>query len=143
MDLIPGINTTAGALHAERLRMEVIAQNIANAHTTRTAQGTPYQRQVVAFESVLDRASGVASAPGGVLTQSVGVRGVYGDVSPFKHLYNPGHPDADERGMVAMPNVDLSMEMVDMIAASRSYEANLAVMKTSRQLAKQAMAIQF
>jgi flagellar basal-body rod protein FlgC len=140
MDLLPGGSITASALNAERLRMEVIAQNIANAHTTMSPTGEPYRRQLVSFEAVLDQAGGSRSNP---LAKSVAVKGIQGDPSDFPRVYNPGHPHADAQGMVAMPNVELPLEMVDMIAASRSYEANLAVMKTSKHLLKQALAIHF
>jgi flagellar basal-body rod protein FlgC len=141
MELMPGSHITAGALNSEKLRMEVIAQNIANAQTTRTANGEPYKRQLVAFESFLDpKAAGSAAEK---LVKGVRVEGIYDDPTPFKQVFNPGHPHADENGMLTLPNVELSMEMVDMIASSRSYEANLAVMKTSRGLAKQALGIQF
>ena len=143
MDLLPGSHITAGALNAEKLRMEVIAQNIANAQTTKTESGSPYRRQLVAFESELQKAASLSEATGNGLLKTVKVDGVFDDPSDFRTVYNPGHPHADENGMVSMPNVDLAMEMVDMISSSRSYEANLAVMKTSRQLAKQALQINF
>ncbi|MCG8527613.1 MAG: flagellar basal body rod protein FlgC [Opitutales bacterium] len=143
MDLLPGSHVTAGALNAEKLRMEVIAQNIANAQTTKTEEGTPYRRQLVAFESELQRATNLDKKGGSELLKGVKVDGVFDDPSSFRTVYNPGHPHADENGMVSMPNVDLAMEMVDMIASSRSYEANLTVMKTSRSLSKQALQINY
>ncbi len=141
MDIMPGSQLTASALNAEKLRMQIIAQNIANANTTQTASGEPYRRQLVAFESVLNRSTGLEPSDPASHLQGVRVSGVFDDLSEFKRIYNPDHPHADESGFVALPNVETAMEMVDMIASSRSYEANLAVMKTSRQLAKQAMSI--
>jgi len=143
MDILPGAQLTASALNAEKLRMQIIAQNIANANTTQTAKGEPYRRQLVAFESVLDKSSKLESPNPGVDLQGVQVSGVFNDPSDFKRIFNPDHPHADEQGFVALPNVDTAMEMVDMIASSRSYEANLAVMKTSRSLAKQALSINY
>lgn len=134
MYLLPGLNATASALDAEKLRMNVVAQNIANAFTTKGPNGQPYQRQGVSFEAVLDKESNGASS-------MVRVSRVYNDKAPGKLVYNPQHPDADANGMVQMPNVELSTEMVDLITSSRSYEANLQVARTSRQMAKQALSI--
>lgn len=132
MNLLPGINSTASALNAEKVRMNIVAQNIANAQTTRDANGEVYRRKIVSFESALDSATGQTS---------VRVGGVTNDTSPTHWLYNPGHPDANEDGMVEMPNVEVSREMVDMITASRSYEANLQMIRTARQMAKQVLSI--
>lgn len=143
MDILPGAQLTASALNAEKLRMQVIAQNIANANTTRTEKGEPYRRQLVAFESVLNKTSTLDLANSVENLQGVEVSGVYNDTSDFKRIFNPNHPHADENGFVALPNVDTAMEMVDMITSSRSYEANLAVMKTARSLAKQALSINY
>lgn len=143
MDILPGAQLTASALNAEKLRMEIIAQNIANANTTLTASGEPYRRQLVAFESVLNKSAGIESGDGSTDLKGVEVSGVFDDPSDFKQVYNPTHPHADEQGFVSLPNVDMALEMVDMISSSRSYEANLAVMKTARQLAKQALSINF
>lgn len=143
MDLLPGSEITAGALNAEKLRMQIIAQNIANAQTTMTSEGTPYRRQLVAFEAELNRVTSLDDTNGSQLLKNVKVEGIYDDLSAFQRIYNPNHPHADDQGMVAMPNVNMAMEMVDLIASSRSYEANLAVMKTSRNLAKQALSINY
>jgi len=143
MDILPGAQLTASALNAEKLRMEIIAQNIANANTTLTASGEPYRRQLVAFESVLNKSAGIESGDGSTDLKGVEVSGVFDDPSDFKQVYNPTHPHANEQGFVSLPNVDMALEMVDMISSSRSYEANLAVMKTARQLAKQALSINF
>lgn len=131
MDLIPGIQQTASALEVNKQRLEVIAQNIANAHTTLGPSGGPYQRQVVSFEAVLDKAK----------NYGVQISELSKDLTPGPEIYNPTHPHADENGIVRMPNVSMSMEMVDMIAASRAYEANLSVAKTSRQMAQRALEI--
>ena len=131
MDFIPGIGATAGGLDAQRTRLEVIAQNLANIHTTKTVDGGPYQRQVVNFAEALD-ATG---------NSSVRVESVTRDLSPGGARFDPSHPHADEKGLVQMPNVSLSHEMVDMLSASRAYEANLSAAKTSRSLAQKALEI--
>ena len=135
MNLISGIDVTAGALSAQKTRLDIVAQNIANAQTTRTPQGIPYQRQIVSFESELIRRSGGASLHG------VKVGTIAPDRTPGQQVYNPQHPDADAGGLVTMPNVNLSYEMVDLITASRAYEANLSVVKNARQMAMKALEI--
>jgi len=135
MNLISGIDVTAGALTAQKIRLDVVAQNIANAQTTRTAAGGPYQRQVVSFESELVR------QVGGAAMQSVRVASISPDRTPGQQVFNPQHPDAGPDGLVTMPNVNLSYEMVDLITASRAYEANLSVVKNARQMAMKALQI--
>lgn len=135
MNLIAGIDVTAGALNAQKTRLDIVAQNIANAQTTRTANGTPYQRQVVSFESELVRRTGGSSL------QSVKVASIQPDRTPGQQVYNPQHPDAGADGLVMMPNVNLSYEMVDLITASRAYEANLSVVKNAKQMAMKALEI--
>ncbi|HEY3863207.1 MAG TPA: flagellar basal body rod protein FlgC [Verrucomicrobiae bacterium] len=139
MNILTGIDSSASALDAERIRMDVIAGNIANANVTRGADGKPYQRQEVVFESVL-RAQQDADAPGAG-GESVRIARVQKDGRPPRMIYNPSHPDANAQGMVAMPNINIHEEMVDMIASSRSYEANLAVVKNARTMAMQALSI--
>lgn len=136
ISFLPAVNSSAAALDAERARIEIITQNIANANVTRGVDGKPYQRQQVVFESMLRQASnGEMAAP------ELHVSKVIKDNRPFRVIHNPGHPDADENGMVAMPNVNIHEEMADMIVASRAFEANLAVIKNARQLAMQALSI--
>jgi flagellar basal-body rod protein FlgC len=137
MNLISGIDVSASALTAQKTRLDVVAQNIANAQTTRTAAGGAYQRQVVSFETELLRNQGM-DGPG---LQSVRVAQVTTDRSPGQQVYNPQHPDASADGMVTMPNVNLSQEMVDLITASRTYEANLSVVKSARQMAMRTLEI--
>jgi flagellar basal-body rod protein FlgC len=137
MNLISGIEITGGALNAQKTRLDIVAQNIANAQTTRTPNGGPYQRQIVSFESELIRREGVA----GATLQGVKVANVATDRSPGQQVYNPQHPDAGADGLVTMPNVNLSYEMVDLITASRAYEANLAVAKNARQMALKTLEI--
>ena len=143
MNLMPGLQSTASALDAERLRMNVVAENIANAYTTKTAEGTPYQRKIVTFESVLTNAQAQSgSSSSADSTPIYGVQtGVVTDTTPGKTIYNPQHPDADAKGMVTMPNVEMSREMVDLIVSSRAYEANLQAARTARTMAKDAMTL--
>ena len=133
---LTGINSTASALAAERVRMEVITQNIANANTTRGVDGGPYQRQHVVFENVLSQAQGIGSGP-----QTVGVARIEKDQRPPRLIFSPGHPDANAEGMVAAPNISIHEEMADLIVASRAFEANLAVVKNARAMAMQTLSI--
>ena len=137
MNLISGIDITAGALNAQKTRLDIVAQNIANAQTTRTPEGGPYQRQVVSFESELVQREGAAGTP----MQGVRVSSITADRTPGQQVYNPQHPDAGPDGLVTMPNVNLAYEMVDLITASRAYEANLSVVKNARQMAMKALDI--
>lgn len=137
MNLISGIDVTAGALNAQKTRLDIVAQNIANAQTTRTPNGGPYQRQIVSFETELVRRESLT----GPSLQSVKIANISADRTPGQQVYNPQHPDAGPDGLVTMPNVNLSYEMVDLITASRAYEANLAVAKNARQMALQTLQI--
>ncbi len=129
---------SASGMTAQRMRLEVAAANIANAHTTRTEAGEPYRRRDVVFASVLEEslARYGEPAPTGVEVQEIVV-----DPRPFRRVYNPGHPDADAQGYVLMPNVDIPMEMVNLISASRSYEANVKVLRAFRQMVEEALQI--
>lgn len=137
MNLISGLDITAGALNAQKTRLDVVAQNIANAQTTRTSNGGPYQRQVVSFESALLRQTGID----GPARHTVRIGSIVPDRAAGQQIYNPQHPDANADGLVSMPNVNLSYEMVDLITASRAYEANLAVAKNARGMAMKALEI--
>jgi flagellar basal-body rod protein FlgC len=137
INLLTGIESSASALDAERMRMDIISQNIANVNTTKGEDGKPYQRQEVVFENVLQS----QQASDGATPQMIRVARVQKDTRPPRLVYNPGHPDADSNGMVAMPDINMHREMVDMIASSRSYEANLAVVKNARAIAMQALSI--
>ncbi|MGO8697645.1 MAG: flagellar basal body rod protein FlgC [Limisphaerales bacterium] len=137
INLLTGIESSASALDAERMRMDVISQNIANVNTTKGVDGKPYQRQEVVFENVLQSQQATDGASPGMIR----IARVQKDSSPPRLVYNPGHPDADSNGMVAMPDINMHREMVDMISSSRSYEANLAVVKNARTIAMQALSI--
>src|SRR3954462_9713104 len=138
INILPGVESTSAALTAERIRMDVISQNIANVNTTHGPDGKPYQRQHVVFETVLQQQQAGDANGHAELVQ---VSKIVKDHRAPKMIYNPGHPDADAGGMVAMPDINMQEEMVDLIAASRSFEANLAVVKNARSLAMQELSI--
>lgn len=135
---------TASALTSQRLRMDVTANNVANAETTRTEEGGPYQRQQVVFEAQQDgshfiptRFSANNSKPG----RGVQVTEILTDDSPGNRVYDPDHPDADEEGFVTYPNVNVVTEMTDMLSATRSYEANVTVFNSLKNMALRALDI--
>lgn len=137
MDLLPGIASTESALDAERVRLDIIAQNIANAQTTRDIDGKPYQRRVVTFESELIKSTGILGKP----ATGIKIAEIARDETPGPQIHNPEHPHANADGMVEMPNVQMSKEMVDLITATRAYEANLKVVTTARRMATKALEI--
>ena len=136
IQLIPSIQSTRSALDAERTRVEIVSQNLANANVTRAADGQPYKRKQVVFESLITN-DGIG-APNG---STIRVSKVESDNRPFREVFKPDHPDADARGFVRFPNVNVHEEMVDLIASSRAFEANVAVVKSAHQMAQQSMAI--
>jgi flagellar basal-body rod protein FlgC len=139
MSMFGGMEISGSALTAQRLRMNVTAENIANAETTKGADGNPYRRKEVTLQSVgqagtfgsqLSRAMGSSGvAPGGVQATEIAE-----DPTNGKLVYDPGHPDADGQGYVRMPNVDTVTEMVDLIDAQRAYEANVTAMSAAKQM---------
>jgi flagellar basal-body rod protein FlgC len=141
MNLFSGADISASGMSAERLRMEVVANNIANANSTQSADGGPYRRQQVMFSAALDdarRSNGSGGTVSGL--HGVNVLGKQADMSELPQIHNPGHPDADpETGMVTMPNVQLPNEMVDLITASRSYEANLKALTSFKNMIEQTL----
>jgi flagellar basal-body rod protein FlgC len=144
MGLFDAISISGSGLSAERLRMDVTAENLANAQSTRGADGQPYRRREVVlqatggddggFEGALARARSAGTAPAGTPAGGVQVAAIVSDPSPGRRVYDPGHPDADARGYVTMPNVDTVTEMVDLIGASRAYEANVTAMQTAKAM---------
>jgi flagellar basal-body rod protein FlgC len=126
MGLFDALNVTATANTAERLRMDVIASNLANANTTRGADGQPYRRQEVILQ---EKSPSFGEVLGGVM-----VAGIADDPTPPRRVYDPGHPDADKNGYVTMPNVNPVTEMVDLITSSRGYEANVTAMNAAKQM---------
>ncbi|MGG1311196.1 MULTISPECIES: flagellar basal body rod protein FlgC [Cohnella] len=136
---LAGFDISASALTAQRLRMDVISSNIANAETTRASyvngEFVPYRRKMVVVEPSQTSFSDLLNDKLGALSsQGVKVTAIVEDQTPFKQVYNPSHPDADADGMVKMPNVDILKEMVDMISATRSYEANVTALNASKAM---------
>lgn len=138
MGFLDSMNISASALTATRVRMDTIAENIANINTTRTSSGEPYRRKYVVFQEI-DSQSGKfarylntasSSSDGGVRVSYIGE-----DQSEFKLDYDPTHPDADEDGYVRKPNVEVVQEMVDMMSAYRAYEANITALNTFKDMA--------
>lgn len=139
MDVAASLAISSSALQAQRLRMDVIAANLANAESTRTPEGGPYKRRDVILES----------RPGGSFDDALGAQGagavrvarVVADEKPPRVVFDPGHPDADSRGYVAYPNVNPITEMVDLMSATRAYEANVAVVNATKRVLEAALAI--
>jgi flagellar basal-body rod protein FlgC len=141
MSYLDIFDISASGLTAQRLRMDVISNNIANATTTRTAENEPYRRERVVFQvretfdDVLSKTLKKGNAKG------VKVIAIEKDPSPFKLVYDPNHPDANPEGYVRMPNVNIVTEMVDMISATRSYEANITAINNSKSMILKALEI--
>jgi flagellar basal-body rod protein FlgC len=144
MTFFSGMNTSASALTAQRLRMDVVSSNIANANSTRATfedgGWQPYRRKMVTmqqqtnkFDSYLDKAMGKGSG------QGVQVSRIKDDQTPFKMVFDPQHPDANEDGYVEMPNVDPLKEMVDLMSATRSYEANITAFNANKGMMMKAL----
>jgi flagellar basal-body rod protein FlgC len=127
---------SASGIFAQRVRMDAIANNIANADSTRTENGGPYRRQTVTFKAVYDDAVGNHAVPAGVKVDSVRE-----SATNYRTVYDPGHPDADANGYVRMPNVNVVEEMVDMISATRAYEANVTALNAAKQMNSSAIDI--
>jgi flagellar basal-body rod protein FlgC len=143
MGLFDAIDISGSGLSAERLRMDVTAENLANAQTTRGPNGGPYQRKQVVLQTArpdgfrTQLAGAMGSLPGTPAAQTPGgvqAAGIVADTTQPRMVYDPGHPDANAQGYVAMPNVNPVTEMVDLIAASRAYEANVTAMQTAKSL---------
>jgi flagellar basal-body rod protein FlgC len=158
------MNISASALYAQRVKLDTIASNIANVNTTRNPDGTSgtYKRKEVVFEAVYNNAlnqnsgsseflppelqgnllRGGISSGSGTATSGVTVSQIVEDKSSdYRRIFNPGHPDADKDGYVNMPNINIVTEMVDMISASRAYEANVTTMEASKSMISSAMRI--
>ena len=145
MSLIQSMRHSASALMAQRLRMDVIANNVANMNTTRTASGGPYRRQVVLFREqgsavpfrdFLGAATGRGRRGGGVEVARVQEQN-----EPARRVHDPSHPDADEEGFVLLPNIDIVTEMTDLVSARRAYEASVTVLNATKSLALRALDI--
>ncbi|MBF0414906.1 MAG: flagellar basal body rod protein FlgC [Magnetococcales bacterium] len=139
MDFLTSFKVTSSGLAAQRLRMNVISENVANAQTTRTPEGGPYKRKdpifaAKPFNEMLSQEA-IAGSTG------VSVERIHVDERPARMQYDPNHPDANADGYVAMPNIDMVTEMVNMMSASRSYESNVTVLNASKAMAMKALEI--
>ena len=135
MDKVSATKIAVEGIRAQRIRMNVIANNIANAQTTRTDEGGPFRRQLAIF---------VGKSLGGNFNEDsfgLEVKQVIDDDSPFRQVYDPTHPDANEDGIVLYPNVNLSIEMINMLSAQRAYEANIDVITSSKRMGAKALEI--
>ena len=145
MGYFGALDISASGLTAQRLRMDTISQNIANVNTTNTRNGTPYKRKVAVFEERSDEGifNGYlrSAYKGDNMGAGVRVSNIIEDNAPFKKVYEPGHPDADADGYVSLPNVEVVTEMVNMISASRSYEANVTAINTTKGICMKALEI--
>ncbi|MEA5083858.1 MAG: flagellar basal body rod protein FlgC [Lachnospiraceae bacterium] len=145
MAFLSAMNISASALTAQRMRLDIAAENIANVNTTRTESGQPYRRKMVVFEpieqsnfqSVLSRTRRLRTAD----QKGVRVSEIIEDTRDFKMVYNPSHPDADENGYVQMPNVDLLKETVDSMEATRAYDANITAFNAIKSMATKGLDI--
>lgn len=136
--IFQGFDIAAAGMRAELLRSEIVSANISNMHSTGNRQHEPYRRRTVVFQEVLDAAPGDERA--GLRAKGVRVARVVEDrTTPFPARHEPGHPDADENGFVLMSNVNLFKELVDLSAIERSFEANLAAMRTYRTMLQSAV----
>lgn len=132
MNTFSSMRISASGLSAERLRMDTISSNIANAQTTRTAEGGPYIRKVATFKEAYD----AANNPNGVTATQI-----IDDESELRKVYDPTNADADEEGYVTYPNVNILNEMADMIASTRSYEANVDTLTANKNMYMKALEI--
>jgi flagellar basal-body rod protein FlgC len=141
MDFFTSMDISASALTAERTRMNLISGNLANANSTRTADGGPYKRKDAVFgvQQVSPSFGATLSRIGAAAPSGVEVAQIVEDTSPPRLQYDPNHPDADAKGYVAMPNVNVMEEMADMIVATRAYEANITAAQAAKAMALKAL----
>lgn len=148
MGMFDSMRVSASGMAAERMRMDVIAQNLANVNSTRGPDGQPYRRHEVILQSRGDAgvsttggAEGPEAADGTRAGGGVSVLGIVEDPSPLRQVYDPSNPDADDKGYISLPNVNSVTEMVDMTTATRAYEANVTAMNASKNMALKALDI--
>lgn len=144
MSFLQSFDVSASALTAQRLRMDIIANNLANVNTTRTAKGGAYRREMPVFTEKPGENSFsqiLQKTLDGQIGQGVRVSGIIEDQTPLKMVYNPDHPDANALGYVEMPNVNTITEMVDMISATRAYEASVTAINSAKSMAQKALEI--
>lgn len=143
MDFFSSINVSSSALSAERTRMNLISSNLANANATRTPEGGPYKRKDAVFAAtpMENRFNRALDGATGQQVRQVEVSQIVEDQNPPRLQYDPGHPDADPQGYVAMPNVNVVEEMADMIGATRAYEANVTAVQAAKSMAMKTLEI--
>lgn len=143
MSLLDALRTSASGLSAQRMRMNLISNNLANIETTKTPEGGPYRRKDAVFESNPQYSdfNGVLSNQLGPERIEVQVTQIRDDNRPPIQKYDPGHPDADEDGYLYMPNINIVEEMVNMMSATRSYEANVTAIRATKEMASNAIEI--
>ncbi len=150
MNLFSALKISSRGLTAERTRLNVASMNLANAHVTRTLEGGPYRAKSVVFssrplepghaEGTKGKESGFEKRLSGLL-QTVEVSQIVDDKTPFMEVFDPGHPDADENGIVRLPNVNVMEQMVDLMSAQRAYEANISAIDTAKSMVLKAIEI--
>lgn len=143
MGFFKSMDISSSALAAERVRMNILSSNLANANTTRTPEGGPYRRQDVVFQAkpVGNEFEDFLDESHGTQLQEVKVADIHQDTREPRRVYDPSHPDADKTGYVSLPNIQVMTEMVNMIAATRAYEANTTALNNAKQMAVQALEI--
>jgi flagellar basal-body rod protein FlgC len=143
MDFFSAMRVSASGLEAQTRRMNTISSNIANAETTQTEEGGPYKRKDPVFTATTDKESfgEILNNQLDQTVQGVMVDDIHEDTAPPRMVYNPSHPDANDEGYVAMPNVNTVEEMANMISAQRSYEANVTAMNAAKAMAMKALEI--
>lgn len=141
MNIFTTFDIAASGLKAQRTRLNTISSNLANAETTKTPEGGPYKKKSVVFQSEPVSFQNQLENSMNSHAEGVKVAKIIEDKTPPQQIYNPTHPDADENGYVAMPNVSVLKEMVDMMSATRSYEANTTVIKSAKRMALKALEI--
>lgn len=136
MAFLRSLDISASGMTAQRMRLDIVSENIANKDTTRTANGGAYRKKSVVFQDIL-RQAGAGKQKGGVMVSEI----IEDNITPMQMVYNPGHPDADADGYVEMPNVDSLKETVDAMSASRSYDANVTAFNIMKQMASKGLDI--
>ena len=143
MDLVSSMRISATGLSAHRVRMNIISMNMANVNTTRTAEGGPYKRKITVHEAVpfKDELVRLSASPVAQEDRGVHVNAIVNSNDPFRRVFDPGHPDADQDGYVTYPNVNVVSEMVNMMTATRAFEANVTAINAAKDMALKALEI--
>lgn len=141
MDIFTAMQVSASALSAQRTRLNVISGNLANVGTTRTPEGGPYRKRDVVFQSSQNMFENHLQQAMDTNVQGVEVSRIQPNSRDFRTVYQPGHPDADENGMLTLPNINVMEEVVDMMTAMRTYEANITAIKSAQRMATKALEI--